>query len=322
CKTSQKAYEPTITSKDLYEGREGLDMEFMENTPPKETFENAALPIGLMLYNKGAHDIKDGYFSIGVEKDYMEIIQGSLRSISQDVAFEQDNRLIFNLEGKSITLPEGDEELITFTAKVTKNLTKTDPQSEIHTSLIMATACYAYQTRAVETVCIDTDVYGFREREKPCKVSTLRLSSQGAPVAVTEIESDMLPGDDDPSVVRPRFTITVRNLGDGEVIRERSVEAACSSSKLGIDDWNYITVKAYISGISPENKLDCDLVKEGKDDDGLLLLKGKQDIIRCSYEKGFDETKGAFASPLHIVLDYGYTETISREVKIKKILSH
>jgi hypothetical protein len=53
-----------------------------------------------------------------------------------------------------------------------------------------------------------------------------------------------------------------------------------------------------------------------------LVLKQKEDTMRCKYEEGFDDSKGTFASPLYIVLDYGYTDTISRDVTIKKVLTH
>jgi len=332
CKGGNEGYTPTITSKDIYIGKEGLEMEFFENAPPIEIFENSVLPIGLRLYNKGAYDIgasdmhegtQRGYLSISLEKDYMGLDEVSLKSINGKVNFRDPEHIQFDLKGKNIEYPKGEEEVITFTAN-TKDLSKTDPQSEYHDSLISITACYKYQTKAVETVCIDTDVYGFKKRpeERPCKVKTLTLSSQGAPVAVTKIESEMVPKKDNPSVIKPNFIITVKNIGKGEVVKENKVEDACSSRPINYTEWNNINVKAYISTMDEENKLDCDFIKEGTRDDGTIILKQKQDIVRCSYEEGFDEKKGIFSSPLYIILDYGYTDTISREVRIKKVVTH
>lgn len=322
CNT-KKEYTPTITSKEIYSGKEGLSMEFFENAPPKEIFENSILPIGIRLYNKGAYDIIRGYLSISLEKDYMGIDEGSLKSINEKVDFMGTEHIQFDLKGKTIEHPEGEQEVITFTA-TTKDLAKTDPQSEYHNSLVSITSCYEYETKAVETVCIDTDVYGFKKREKPCEVKKegISLSSQGAPVAVTKIESEMLPDKDNPSVIKPRFVVTVRNLGKGEVIKRDKVEGACSSEAVGYKEWNNIGVKAYLSSIDEKNKLDCDIIKDGPRDDGNIILKQKEGSIRCMLDEGFEESKGAFASPLYIILDYGYTDTISREVKIKKIATH
>ncbi len=56
-----------------------------------------------------------------------------------------------------------------------------------------------------------------------------------------------------------------------------------------------------------------------------LVLQITVDGLRADlinrYEKGFSEEKGAFSSPLYIILDYGYTDTISREVRVKKIIT-
>jgi len=327
CKGSKSGeYTPTITSKEVYSGKEGLTMEFFENAPPKEIFENSVLPVGMRLYNKGAYKIEDGRLVIGLERDYMVLNSGSLKSIN-DMVDLTDNEyygyMEFDLGGKDLEHPEGEHEIITFTAE-TKDLSETDPKSEYHDSLITITSCYIYQTKAVGTVCIDTDIFGFKQREKSCKVKILSLDSQGAPVAVTKIESEMLPSKDNPSVVKPRFTITVKNLGDGEVIKgDRSiVEGACSSEPLGYKEWNSINIKAYISTMGSDNKLDCAIGENyaGEHDDGTINLKGKEDKIRCTYEGGFDESKGTFSSPLYIILDYGYTDTISRGIKIKKLI--
>lgn len=305
----EEKYTPTITSKDIYTGKQGLIMEFFENAPPPKIFEDSILPIGIRLYNRGAYNIKDGHLSIMLEKDYMELNDASLKSINEKVKFT-DEHIQFDLKGKTIEHPKGEQDIITFTAD-TKELSL-DPQSEYHNALISITSCYKYQTKAVETLCIDTDIYGLKKREKPCAVKTVSLNSQGAPVAVTKIESEMLPSKDNPSIIKPRFVITVKNLGDGEVIKKdrQTIEGACSAEPIGYKEWNIVNVKAYLSTMEEENKLDCA--------NGILNLKKKEDTIRCSYEQGFDEKKGAFSAPLYIILDYGYTNTISREVKIKK----
>ncbi len=319
CK-KQEGYKPTITSRDIYTGKEALTMEFLENAPPLEAYENSQLPIGLRMGNRGASNIKQAYLSIGLEKEYVELDQNSLKSINQKADFKDPEHITFDLEGKTIENPKGEQEIITFSS-LTKDLRKTDPQSEYHDTLVSITSCYEYETKAVETVCIDTDVYGFKKREKSCEVGTLTLNPQGAPIAVTKIESEMLPDKDQSSTIKPRFTITIKNLGKGEVVKKDKVKAACSSESIAYQEWNNINVNVYISDKSEENKLDCDIVKEGIQD-GTLILKQKENSIRCTYEKGFDETKGTFSSPLYITLDYGYTDTISKNVKIKKVLAH
>ena len=312
-------YAPTITSKDIYTGKEGLTMEFFENSPPDEVFENSPFPMSISLNNKGAYNIEGGYLSIGFEKEYMDIIEDSLISINDKVNF-RDSKIRFDLKGKDIENVKGDKEVVTFNFK-TKELSKTDPQSDLHTSLISVTSCYKYQTRAVETVCIDADVYGLKKREKSCEVKTISLDSQGGSVAVTKIESEMLPDSNNPSLIKPRFVITVKNLGNGQIIKgdDETIKRACSSDPIGYEDWNIVRAEVYLSTINEENKLDCDVTDPDLHNDGILNLKGNEDMIRCTYEDGFDEKKGSFSSPLHIILYYGYTDTVSKEVRIKKL---
>ncbi|MFH1325020.1 MAG: hypothetical protein ABIH64_07265 [Nanoarchaeota archaeon] len=317
CSGTSGQYTSSLTSKEIYSGKDGLTMEFFETAPPKEIFESGVLPVGIRLYNKGAYNIENGYLSLGFEKDYMTLNEGSIKSINNKVSFRDSEHITFELKGKDIENPKGDEDIITFTANV-NDLSKTDPQSKYHNSLVAVTSCYEYQTKAVPTVCIDSDVYGFKQREKPCKVETLNLDSQGAPVAVTKVESEMLPSKDQPNIIKPRFIITVKNLGNGEAIKQERVEDACSSRPIDYKEWNNIRARVYLSTQEESNKLDCD-IKDGARDDGIINLRLKEDSIRCTYEPGFEEKKGTFSSPLYIVLDYGYTDTISRDVKIKKI---
>ena len=144
------------------------------------------------------------------------------------------------------------------------------------------------------------------------------MDSQGAPVAVTKVESEMLPSKDQLSVIKPRFIITVKNLGKGEAIKQQRAEDACSSKPIDYTEWNNLNAKVYLSTIDDSNQLDCDTDEDKKD--GTLNLKQKEDSIRCTYEPGFEESKGTFSTPLYIILDYGYTNTISREITIKKLL--
>ncbi|MBW2974927.1 hypothetical protein KY366_04380 [Candidatus Woesearchaeota archaeon] len=339
CTKTQKEYTPSVTSEEIYTGKQGLEMEFFENAPPEEVFENSPVPVGIRLYNKGAYDIEEGHLTIGLEKEYIKFnADPSIKAIDDDNVDPDDanpEHMEFRLKGKGVEHPDGENELITFLLRTLGKLNDKDPQSESHTSLMSVTSCYGYRTRAVETVCIDTDVYGFKKKaydndekgpdknKMPCTVGDITLASQGAPVAVTKIESEMLPFEDNAEKIKPRFTITIKNVGGGEVVRKDLTQEACLSTSIGYKEWNSVNVEAYLSDPEKEgNKLDCDLVKGGNEDDGTLILKEKEDIIRCSYEKGFDNTMGVFSSPLYIILDYGYTDTISTEVKIKKQLTH
>ena len=318
----KKEYQPALTTKDLYTGTDGLEMEFLENAPPDEVFENNIFPVGLMIYNKGAYNIENGHISLSLDQPYIEINANTLKSIKGGAEFRDGGSIIFNIRGKEMENPKGDQDLLTFTV-TTKNLSKTDPQSETHTSPILITACYGYQTKATETVCIDTSIYNLKKMEKSCEIETISLSGQGAPVAVTEIKTEMLPDINNPSLIKPRFAITVKNLGKGEVIKgdSKTLTKACSSGPLNSSEWNIVNAKVYLAIMDEENKLDCDMSSKGTNDDGIINLENNEDSIKCTYEKGFDEKKGTFSTPIYIELAYGYTDTISKDIKIKRIIT-
>ena len=116
CKGTGKEYNPSITGEQIYSGKDGLIMEFLKDAPPGTAFDLSVIPIGLNLYNKGAFDITEGYLSIMLEKDYMELNTGSLRSINGKTSLQDSSKIGFELKGKQINLPNGDRDVITFTA--------------------------------------------------------------------------------------------------------------------------------------------------------------------------------------------------------------
>lgn len=286
--SSDKGY---ISDAKVNTGTSGLEMEFIKQSPPDEVFENQIFMAEVLLQNKGASDIKNGKLLIGMEKDYMELLYDRQGFESID----------FELEGKSIKNPVGEEKVEGFKIKAKK----IDPQTEQHDSTIYVTSCYKYETKASETVCIDVDIHNLVLLEKPCEVKDISLSSQGAPVAITKIEEKMSPSENG-DIILPRFTIYLENKGDGEVIDKNSIDKFCSSGPVKSEDINKISIEAYLSGVP----LECKFYE--------LKLKDKEDKVICSLKEGIKDDEPAFTTILTIKLSYGYTQTISKEIEIKK----
>jgi len=212
-----------------------------------------------------------------------------------------DNRdsLRFMLVGKEPYNPLGEGDFYTFKVKAKK----LEPLSQIHTSNVLVTACYDYQTWATPTVCVDPDIYNVNPEKKACQMQDITMSSQGSPVAVTKIEVRMMPEDD---MLKPWFRIFVENRGDGEVFDVNRVNAVCGSGSLDHRDWNTIYAKAYLG----KNELTCK--------PNPLRLKNREDYVLCQYAGGIDRGNTAYSTLLSIFLDYGYTSSISQEVMINK----
>ncbi len=298
-------------------GFDGLKMEFLKNTPPAKIFEGETFPIVLKVKNTGAYslerkDSKDekAILSLGVEKDYTETVTKDGKEIS--------NTAQFYLNGKSIVNQNGDEEVISFNLKAGK----IDPQSEAHQSTAIATLCYPYQTILDSTICVDTDTSSIIPGKKVCTVQDLTFASgQGAPVAITKIEVNMLPQSGGKRI-RPQFLIYIENKGQGTVIRNEAVKDFCTKSETNHKNLNTIYVKAYLGGKKDkeggDNELNCNPKENEKDKQGLAKLKDKKEVIRCVLEEGIGIDKGTYMSPLNIQLVYGYSQSISANYFIQK----
>ncbi len=354
----KRGQDSILTSEQKFTGSEGLVFDFFENAPPKEVFdEGTEFPVGIRLHNKGACDIGipdindklrcqsfsldpsdptigyQGYLAIGFEDDYLEQPSNLQALLPATVEFHPgkttSETILFNLRGKDLQDSQGEKQVITFNMKA-KKLSTLDPQTEIRETPIIVTACYKYRTSASAEVCIDTDIFGFKERQKVCEVKTVELKDQGAPLAVKKVELQMAPAKDKPGFTQPQFIITVENIAKGEVIQGdfETIKGACSSEPVGYRKWNKVDVKTYlIDRDGVRDQLNCNLAEDidfprVNSLDGVMLLKGKTDKIRCKTKELIREDEGTYLTPLFIELDYGYTESISRTIKIKKSLTY
>jgi len=312
----KKTGDSPITGVDIQEGTESLGMEFFENAPPTETFEKGIIPVGIFLTNRGAYPILNGFLTISLEGDYLEINEFNPEVFGKEVFFENPERtkIRFDLLGKTIDNPVGEEDVLTLRL----NAKKIDELSQKRETPIRVSACYAYQTRLDTTACIDTDIYNTRGKQKICAVKNLRFNSQGAPVAITAIEASMAPHEA-PDRVKPQFVIQIKNAAKGGVTAEDKVEAACSATALAYEELNVVKIEAFLGGERKE--LNCEPKKDSvdaKEKSGFVKLKKNEGLARCVLEEGIDINEGTYTSPLEIVLDYGYTFTISKAITIKK----
>jgi hypothetical protein len=279
----------SITDNDIHTGTEGLSFKFGEKTPPPLVYATDNFPIGVEIKNKGAFDVQNGYLLLNIEEDLLELDQGNQRSK-------------VDLEGKSLSNPEGDEEVFRFNV-ISRELGKV---TETITTTMLATLCYKYQTDVNVDVCVDTDFYNTREIEKACDAKDESFTSgQGAPIAVTRIESKIL---EENEIIKPHFTIYLRNKGQGEVINQNSVDNACSASTIGDSQLNYLNVNVNLGDM--QSQLTC---KPNQ-----IKLKDDAEIIRCTLDEGVDKSIQPYTTVLNIKLDYGYIETISKSVQIRE----
>jgi len=275
----------TPSEKSFRTGNKGITISFLQNAPPNEVYEENPFSIGILLKNEGAYEVRNGIVSFSIEDEHVDVQR-------------PENLVTFNLNGKSVSMPGGDQ-TTEFLRASTKKI-----ESERRESIIIASLCYPYKTIADASVCIDTDIYNLKTINKVCYIRDMSFNSQGAPVAVTKIETKMLPGDNE-DTIKPQFIIHIQNVNAGSVIKKEKVADACSSEPIGIDDLNIINVKAELSGEGLECSPNPSKLKDGKTS------------VRCVLEQGLSSQQATYTSPLKVELEYGYTSSISKIFLIK-----
>ncbi len=294
---------------DIRTGTDGLVMNFVQGTPPTSVYESGQggyegiFEFSATLANKGASDIKQGYLMLAYEEDYVELAPNGGWTVD-DLFSTQEKTTSFVLNGKSIQNPAGEQKMFTNKLK-TKML---DELSEKHDSLLQIISCYDYSTVQSAAVCIDTNPYE-TGGVKPCTVKDLTFTSQGAPVAITKIESAMLPSGG--NTVKPEFKIYIKNKGSGEVINKEKIGLACSP-KITPEDkkdlWNIVDITLSLGG-EENGQFECTPIP--------MKLKSDEDYVRCVYTSSIMSAV-AYQTTLVINLTYGYTQTISKSISIIK----
>lgn len=319
CGTTSQAGGKNI--QDVQTGTAGLEMEFLKNAPPKIVFEQTLFPVMLRVKNTGTYTLKDkkAVLSLGVERDYTSSVNVEAGG---RISRSNDNEAEFVLEGKTPLNPKGDEEVITYTVEAGK----IDPQSESHPSIVLASLCYPYQTTLAASVCIDPDPNNVRPIKKSCAVQDLSYGSgQGAPVAITKVEVQMLPTASE--TVKPQFIVSVENKGKGEVTKFSAYDAACrkTTGTITYKDFNALDMEARLSG----QKLQCSLRDEAVADESnpnpdpqqFARLSSGKGVVRCSYPDdapAISRAAESYTAPFTITLSYGYTQSLTTDYAIKK----
>jgi len=320
--TGKKSAEKSL--EEIRAGTEGITMSFLLNSPPDKIHVDKAaadessngFEVALELRNKGAFP-QPGEGDAPRGKVYLSGYDPEI------IKFEGSNvktELGNALQGKSTINPNGGFDVFTFKGSVNAeslNVEKYEPT-------LLASACYTYQTVAGPSVCIDPDPYSVTNERKVCQVQDTSLSSQGAPVAVTKINEEAFAG-------KTQFKITIKNVGNGEVLKNDIVESKCGPSveKIVREDIDRVQLVSVKVGNNP---LDCGpFANTGgalRGETGDIRLINGEGYIICelpssmySGAEGTSKSRTAYITPMTITLQYGYRNSIEKKVQILKEVS-
>jgi hypothetical protein len=205
------------------------------------------------------------------------------------------------LEPDTASYPGGEQTLESFDVTI-----RNWPQGLDSTNPIpfMVTNCYAYSTYAAPQVCIDPAP--FDNRRKACREGTISYNSNGAPVAITNIDTENTGR-------KTFFDITIQNVGPGDVYDLGYVERCnpYSPYELRSSELNKLyIIDARIGG----QPLKCTPDRY----DGVRLINGRGQV-RCEYNIEYGTVGNAYQTELVMELAYGYAEFMQRTVTVRRV---
>ena len=300
---------------ELRTGTQSISINFLPFNPPDIiTVERDNVPISIVLelQNNGVYPQPDERHSARFKSGNI-FLSGYDTSIITQMEPKSGDLSTMALEGKSTINLNGGQDLISFKGTIDAsklNVEKYDP-------IFLATACYYYETTAGASVCMDPNPYSTINEKKVCEVHDVSLSSQGAPIAVTKIEEQAFEK-------KTQFKITIKNVGNGDVLKEAAAQNKCNPSEGPRIDREDID-KVYLHDVKISDKtLICGPFAsepiEGTN--GLIRLINGEGSIVCQVSKTdypqYHKSASSFTTPLVITLTYGYRNTAEKKVQIKK----
>ena len=338
CDTIQK--KGTSSADDFKRGPSGLIMEFVRNYPGDSYIVNEGtnenILIMIDLKNKGTYPEGDKFekgnvYISGFDDEIVDLtgLTDAQKGGETPTPEQIEQTKQKQIGGKSKSLSDSDMFLpaaspinplggfatVEFEGKIIADKITVDE----YNPTIMATACYPYGTLASPTVCVDPLPFDDRQ-EKVCHIGSQTLETQGAPVAVTKITQEA-------STNKIQFKITIKNVGDGDVINSSPGSLSrCNplgGGKLDRKEFDRVQVtKIKIGSVdlwhADKNNNNCSPFADGSNDI-IKLFNGEGFVICTLTVSGLGDVQSAYTTPLNINLSYNYRSTISKPIKISKL---
>lgn len=272
---------------EIMTGTSALDVSFNPNSISDVLMCQQA-NVMVDMRNSGAYNIDDGSFTFIFEDQYFEAVGSSKGD--------------FSLDGKSYFNPQGDFMLKEFRIK-NKGLPS---QLESYVSPLIFLACYTYKTFGTVQVCVDPDIMNLNPN-KPCRIEPVALSGgQGAPVAVTRVETLMVPEEEQ---VRPAFAVFIQHLGSGSVVSKEGAKLACTAEKIKIGE---LLSKVSVNVKVKDLVLDCP-------DELVRLEADKESRVICKFPELIGMNSGTYSTVLSVEIDYGYVSSALLPVSVTRL---
>lgn len=283
-------------------GTQGLEIGFLEGTPPDEVTDGGYFDFQAMvgLKNLGEYDLKRGQ----VKASLMGFLPsdfnagGGLKDINPKDDLTPKQR---DSEGNVI---EPVETYVIFPSDTTSfnfrgNIVGNTPFT------FRAEVCYRYQTKAISEICVLENMIDAAS-DAICKPNDPKIVfSSGSPIQVTSFRQNAIGKD------KIQFSLDIVHSGSGSVF-DATIDADCpkdSASRRMKEDKVKVTIDTGLGGA-----LNCAGLGGGS---GFVkLINGKRSIT-CT-QTGVNI--GEYKKSVNIILDFNYLASVDKAVLVKHLL--
>ena len=177
------------------QGVRELNVKFLENAPPERIYELSNFKMILELDNQAAYDITNGDVQIIGLDDYYFFMD------VYNLPFDP-------LLGRSLMNPAGEKTFMEFNGRAEELF----QNSQNYNGNYFLKVSYDSTMEFADTICLNPDLY--EVYDSGCKIEPQKsYSGQGAPLAVSEVEEILYPGNG----AEVEFRLKVQNRGSGKV---------------------------------------------------------------------------------------------------------
>ncbi len=276
-------------------GSEGLEIKFVEGSPPSEVFDNSQFPfdITLRLLNKGEYDVQPSEVKIELSgispidfggPSYVKVLGEKITGKNKD---------------QNGNCNEGDALHASFGGSGEEPFKYKHRLSGNQPFPLRADVCYKYRTKSRALFCVQKELPRFGQ-EPTCKVDEAKpVFNSGAPIHVDSFKQS--PGGEN----KIAFAFEITHKGAGQV---HSGEL-CDSS---ITNRNKVRVKV----TSSVGRITCSSLNGANEGD--VVLNENKRIINCIMD-----TSGVsgreFETLVNIDIDYNYKQHDDTAILVKRL---
>ncbi len=287
---------PTPAKDTFCGGIDGIEMQFIEGSPPSEVFDNNQFPfdVSLRLLNKGEHTVNIN--DARIELSGISSAEFGGPSYTKVVS----ERIIGKHKDQNGNCVDGDPVLVTFGGpgeqpfKHKFSLPGNTPYP------LRADLCYKYSTNSTVQFCVQKELPRFGQ-EPTCKVSEeKKVSNSGSPIHLENFKQN--PGGER----KIAFAFDIVHKGTGAIHSGELCDTSFQNRN-----------KVHVKVTSRVGSISCSSLNGGNEGD-VMVIENKR-VINCIMDTSAAGNEREFETPVNIELSFNYKQHVNADILVKHL---